>query len=248
MLHIAIDMLGSTYYLWLRGTKDQETGEYQDWAQAWANDDLLEFSWFITEEEDKDAERVAYEDGQLVLRDPEEQGSVFGYIWCSRSGMQGRGSYKHGLVGMRYGWEKAADTVFKDASSTEFRWRLRVSSKIWSFMNYQSKKNAAPAGLQQAPKGNPLPEMPELFKTAISKLDFRQKAQRYLRKPTTKVCEAIVEEFASFEPERMKEIVDKLEGSGVLKKQHMAELFEEMQRLYYEVAPSEELADLPEGL
>ena len=219
-----INIFGAVYYLWIKGAPSKDTGEYQDWFTAWENNELLSLAFHITEEDDKNAPRVAFDDGQLFLVPSDEKGSVFGYIWCSKEGMLPRGNFEHGLVGMRYGWEKAKDTVFFDASSAEFQWRLAVSKRVYSWMQWKQKQMKAPAPLAE----QKLDEKPELFKTKINKLTFREKLQRYLRKPTTKVYEAIMKEFLSFPDKRQEEIVNKLAGTQALDAPHLAEVYSEM--------------------
>jgi hypothetical protein len=242
-----INIFGTVYYLWIKGAKDRETGEYQDFYQAWENGDLLNMAFHITAEEDKDAPRVAFEDNQIVLLPREEQGSVFGYIWCTKKGMEPRGTFAHGLVGMRYGWEKARETVFSDASSLEFSWRQAVSKRVWQYMEWKSKQMKAPAPMQK-----PLEDKPELFKTKIADLTFREKMQRYLRKPTTKVYAAITEEFSLVGLERQEDIIEKLRTASVSKQKHIAELLEQFmvtcQQCTSDDARNQQEEELPAGL
>ncbi len=236
-----ISILGITYYLWIKGTKIQGTEDYQDWYQAWTDGDMVSMAFHITQEDDKDAPRLAFVDGQLELFDSDEQGSVFGYIWCSEKGMQSQNTnYEHGLVGMRYGHEKAKNTVFADATSLEFRWRLAVSKTVWGFMKWKAGKNMAPSGLGQ-PKSvsKPLAEIPEIMKANIKKLSFQDKLKRFLRKPTTAVFKAIVEEFKAFESDRMDDVLNKLANAGIgdVEGSEMAELVIALHDIYNNKEP-----------
>ena len=122
-----INILGTMYHLWLYGQADSE-GHYQDWKKTWDAGDVLNLQFHITEEHDIDADRLAYQDGGLILQPRDMGGNVFGYVWCSQEYMKGKNGYAHGLVGMRYGWEKARESSFSDPQTPEFNWRLRVSA------------------------------------------------------------------------------------------------------------------------
>ena len=219
-----INIFGESYHLWIRGMKDKETDEYPDVLSLWNSEETFALAWYITKEKEPKAPNVAFIGGEVVLQDSSEPGNVFGYIWCSKEGMKGRSGYPHGLVGMRYGQETAKDSVFFDASSIEFSWRLAASRCVWNHIQWLSKKMAAPAPLALQAI---LSDKPELFKTKISKLSFREKMQRYLRKPTVKVYQAIVDEFGMFPLDRQEEIIEKLRNASVYEQDHINEIVEE---------------------
>jgi hypothetical protein len=240
---------GVVYYLWIKGAKDKDTGEYQDWLNSWENGECLNLAFHITAEDDKDADRVAFQGEDIVLMPKDDRGSVFGYIWCTKEGMQPKGTFKNGLVGMRYGWEKAAESCFRNSGNLEFSWKRAVSERIWDYMNWASKKNQAPAGMSQAPV---IEEKPELFKKKISDLTFREKLMRFRRKATVKVYESIVEEFKGFSGERKLEVVTLLEKANFNGKD-MVDLVQEL----YTIGQQEDVqrqngtlesAELPAGL
>jgi len=242
-----INILGMKFYLWIYGEKDVDL--YKEWEAG----TILNLKWYITQEDQWDALRVSFQDDQVVMLPREEQGSVFGYIWCSKEGMKPRSEdYAHGLAGMRYGWEKAKETAFFDATSLEFTWRLAASRRIHSYMEWKANQMKAPAPMRKDTPTLTLENKPDLFKTKITDLSFREKLQRYLRKPTTKVYAAIIDEFNTFDNDRRAEIIIKLESSVVSKHGHIAELIEEMAITTQMPKKLEEIAEeahqLPAGL
>jgi hypothetical protein len=203
---------GVIYYLWIKGDSDKD-GNYQQWLPTWESGDCLNLAFHITAEDDKDADRVSFQGEDIVLLPSDARGAVFGYIWCTKEAMQPKGPYKHGLVGMRYGWEKAAESVFRHKDNLEFSWKRAVSETIWEHMNRGDWKNKAPAGMHRAPDAH-LEEHPELFKKKISTLTFREKLMRFRRKSTVAVYEAIIQEFESFDGTRKLEVVKTLEAAN----------------------------------
>ncbi len=216
-----IYILGVPYYLHIKGVEDEDTGCVRDFLECWKDDGMLVLQWRITVGEDPNGLLIGITPDGLPyeIHDPAQQ-NAFGYIWCTEDRlMHPRGDYDYGIVGMRYGWETVENTCFQDATSMEFGWRLKVSARVFHFMKE----------LVEGPKEKQLASMPDLFKKKICHLTFQEKLQRYLRKPTTKVHEAIMLDFTQFADPRKVEVVAKLKASPVITHEHLAEIVEEFE-------------------
>lgn len=207
MLHTKIHIDGKPHYLWISFVKHNQIHNLN---LAWVRNVLMSFFFFITKEKSPRADRVAIDSktDKLVYVSPEVKDTLCGFGCFTRTGMQPRGTFEHGLLAMRYAWETYKDTVFSSKHTQEFVWRLEVSQFIWNLVHRE-------LAVRRPHKHVDLPVAKDyVMMMPIDQLSFREKLQRHILSPSPNLLKALYDHFAGLEPEQRVDVLQKLEARG----------------------------------